>query len=333
MPTSHARSRAPVSFLSVAVCAALLAPFACTDASAQAWPARPIRIIVPAAPGGTVDLASRAIAPRLGEALGQPVLVENKPGASTNLGNEFVAKSPPDGYTLLMSGITLSTNGTLYQKLGYDPIKDFAPITLVATSGNVLVVNPALPWRSVKDVIDAAKQKPGTYFYGTPATGATGHLAAEMFNAMAGVKLVQVPYKGAAPALADLVAGQIHMTFDNIPPAIGFVRSGKLRALAVTSARRSPSLPDVPTIAEAGLPGYAISAWFALVAPVATPKEITARLNAEAVKVLRTPEIVQRFEQLGFEVGATTPEELQKLILDDAVRLGKVIRDAGMKPE
>lgn len=303
------------------------------QALAQPYPSRPIRIIVPAAPGGTVDLASRAIAPRLTEVLGQSVVVENKPGASTNLGNDFVAKSAPDGYTLLMSGITLSTNGALYTKLSYDPIKDFATITLVATSGNVLVVNPTLPWRTVKDVIDAAKPRPGAFFYGTPAVGATGHLAAEMFNAMAGVRLTQVPYKGAAPALADLIAGQINMTFDNIPAAIGHIRSGKLRAIAVTSAKRSPFLPDVPTIAESGLAGYDISAWFGLVAPAATPREIITRLHTEAVKALKSPDVLERFQTLGFEPGGNTPEQFRKLITDDAARLGRVIREAGMKPE
>jgi tripartite-type tricarboxylate transporter receptor subunit TctC len=302
-------------------------------ATAQTWPNRPIRVIVPAAPGGTVDLVSRALAQRLGDGLGQPVIVENKPGASTNLGNDFVAKSPPDGYTLLMSGITLSTNGHLYSKLTYDPINDFAPITLVATSANVLVVNPSLPAKTVRELVDLARAKPGGYFYGTPAVGATGHLAAEMFASLAGIKLTQVPYKGAAPALADLIAGQIHMTFDNVPAAIGFIRAGKLRAIAVTSAARSPFLPDVPTIAESGLPGYDISAWFGLVAPVKTPREIVAKLHAESVKALAAADVRERFQQLGFEAGGNTPEQFRALIVAESTRLGRVIRESGMKPE
>ncbi len=302
-------------------------------AIAQGFPVRSLRIIVPAAPGGTVDLLSRAVAQKLGEGLGQSVIVENKPGASTNLGNDYVAKSPPDGYTLLMSGITLSTNPHLYSKLTYDPQKDFAPITVVAVSGNVLVVNPALGVGSVQALIDLAKTKPGRLHYGTPAIGATGHLAGEMFNAMAGVRLTQVPYKGAAPALADLMGGQIEMTFDNIPAAIGHIRSGKLKALGVTSATRSSALPDVPTIAESGVPGYDISAWFGLVAPAATNPDIIARLHAASIKALAAPDVRSRFTQLGFEAIGNTPAQFQQTIQSDLARFGKIIRDAGIKPE
>lgn len=295
------------------------------------FPNRPIRIIVPAAPGGTVDILSRAVSQKLSEGLGQSVVVENKPGASTNLGNDFVAKSPPDGYTLLMSGITLSTNSHLYAKLTYDPQKDFAPISLIATSGNVLVVNPGLGANTVQELIAMAKAKPGRLHYGTPAVGATGHLAGEMFNAMAGVKLIQVPYKGAAPALADLIGGQIEMTFDNIPAAIAHIKSGKLKALAVTSAKRSSILPEVPTIAEAGVAGYDISAWFGLVAPARTSAETIARLHAESVKALASKEVRERFAQLGFEPVGSSPAQFTQLIEADFNRFGKVIREAGIK--
>ena len=300
---------------------------------AQSFPIRAIRIVVPAAPGGTVDLLSRAISQQLGEGLGQSVIVENKPGASTNLGNDYVAKSPPDGYTLLMSGITLSTNPHLYSKLTYDPQRDFAPITVVAMSGNVLVVNPALGVDSVQALIQLAKTKPGRLHYGTPAVGATGHLAGEMFNAMAGVRLTQVPYKGAAPALADLMGGQIEMTFDNIPAAIGHIRNGKLKALAVTSAMRSSTLPDIPTMAEAGVPGYDISAWFGLVAPAATSHEIVAKLHGAVIRALGSTEVRARFAQLGFEPVGNTPAQFQQTIQSDLARFGKIIRDAGIKPE
>ena len=310
-----------------------LAALIIAPSHAQTYPSRPVRIIVPAAPGGTVDLVSRALAARLSETLGQTVVVENKPGASTNLGNDYVAKSPPDGYTLLMSGITLSTNPHIFPKLSYDPVADLAPISIIATSGNVLVVNPAFPGKTVRDVIDAAKAKPGGLFYGTPAVGATGHLAAEMFNTMAGVKLVQVNYKGAAPALVDLIGGQIQMTFDNIPPAIGHIRAGRLRAIAVTSAKRSALLPDVPTIAEAGLPGYAISAWFGLAAPAKTPRELIGRIHEDVVKALKTQTMRERFEQLGFEAVGSTPAEFAELIQADSVRLGMIIRAAGIKSE
>ncbi len=312
--------------------AAIAIALAHPDARAQsAFPNRPIRIIVPAAPGGTVDILSRAVSQKLSEGLGQSVLVENKPGASTNLGNDFVARAPADGYTLLMSGITLSTNGHLYTKLTYDPQKDFAPITLIATSGNVLVVNPALGVSNVRKLIALAKTKPGRLHYGTPAVGATGHLAGEMFNAMAGVQLTQVPYKGAAPALTDLIAGQIEMTFDNIPAAIAHIRSGKLKALAVTSATRSAILPDVPTVAESGVPGYDISAWFGLVAPVRTPGEVINKLHAESVKALASKEVRDRFAQLGFEPIGNSPAAFAKLIETDLLRFGKIIRDAGIK--
>ncbi len=300
---------------------------------AQSFPIRAVRIVVPAAPGGTVDLLSRAISQQLGEGLGQSVIVENKPGASTNLGNDYVAKSPADGYTLLMSGITLSTNPHLYSKLTYDPQRDFAPITVVAMSGNVLVVNPALGVSSVQALIQLAKTKPGRLHYGTPAVGATGHLAGEMFNAMAGVRLTQVPYKGAAPALADLMGGQIEMTFDNIPAAIGHIRNGKLKALAVTSAVRSSTLPDIPTMAEAGVPGYDISAWFGLVAPAATSHEIVARLHGATIRALNSTEVRARFAQLGFEPVGNTPAQFQQTIQSDLARFGKRIRDAGIKPE
>lgn len=300
---------------------------------AQSFPIRAVRIVVPAAPGGTVDLLSRAISQQLGEGLGQSVIVENKPGASTNLGNDYVAKSPADGYTLLMSGITLSTNPHLYSKLTYDPQRDFAPITVVAMSGNVLVVNPALGVSSVQALIQLAKTKPGRLHYGTPAVGATGHLAGEMFNAMAGVRLTQVPYKGAAPALADLMGGQIEMTFDNIPAAIGHIRNGKLKALAVTSAMRSSTLPDIPTMAEAGVPGYDISAWFGLVAPAATSHEIVAKLHGAVIRALGSTEVRARFAQLGFEPVGNTPAQFQQTIQSDLARFGKIIRDAGIKPE
>jgi len=308
---------------------------ASADAHGQAtsWPVRSLRIIVPAAPGGTVDLLSRAVSQKLGEGLGQSVIVENRPGASTNLGNDVVAKATPDGYTLLMSGITLSTNPHLYTKLTYDPQKDFAPISLVATSGNVLVVNPSLGVATVQELVKLARARPGRLHYGTPAVGATGHLAAEMFNLMAGVKLVQVPYKGAAPALADLIAGQIEMTFDNIPAAIGHIRSGKLKAVAVTSAQRSTSLPDVPTIAESGIPGYDISAWFGLAAPVATPSEVVARLHREVVKAIASPETRTRFAQIGFEPVGSSPAEFDRLIRRDLERFGRIIREAGIRAD
>ncbi len=302
-------------------------------AQAQAWPSRPIRMVVPAAAGGTVDLLTRAVAVKLGDLLGQPLVVENRAGATTSIAEEFVVRQSPDGYTLLMSGITLATQPFMRANLPYDPQQDLTMISLVATSGNVIVVNPAVPAKTVKELIELAKSSPTPMFYGTPAFGATGHLAAEMFNQMAGTKLRQVPYKGAAPALQDLMAGQIHMTFDNIPAAISYIRSGRIRAIAVTTAKRDRQLPDVPTIAESGLPGYEIVAWFGMVAPAKLPPEITGRLHAEIVKALKDPVVIERLERIGFEPVGSTPAEFLAYVKAEADKLGKVIKAAGMKPQ
>jgi tripartite-type tricarboxylate transporter receptor subunit TctC len=301
--------------------------------AAEPWPSRPLRFVIPAVAGGTADLLARAVSVRLAEQLGQPVIIDNKPGANTNLGADFVAKANPDGYTLCLSGMTLSTNPWLYERLSYDPQKDLAPVILLATSGNVLVVNPALPASSVPTLIALARQRPGQLHFGTPAIGATGHLAGEMFNAMAGVQIVAVHYKGAAPALADLIGGSIEMTFDNIPAAIQYIRSGRLRALGVTSARRSPVLPDVPTIAEAGLPGYDLSAWFGITTTAGTPVEIIDRLNAETRRALAAPAVAERIAGLGFEPAGGSVEAFRELIRNDLVRLGRIIRASGAKAE
>ncbi|MBI2320414.1 MAG: tripartite tricarboxylate transporter substrate binding protein [Betaproteobacteria bacterium] len=221
----------------------------------------------------------------------------------------------------------------MYAKLAYDPLHDLTGITLVATSGNVLIVNPTLPAKAVSELIELAKSSPTPLFYGTAAHGSSGHLAAELFKQLAGVKLAQVPYKGAAPAIADLLGGQIHMTFDNIPVALPHIRSGRLRALGVTSARRSPLLPDVPTIAEAGLPNYEMTAMFGLTAPARTPADVIARLNAETVRVLQTPQLKERFASLGFDTAGSSPEEYNRLVAAEYQRLGKLIREAGLKPQ
>lgn len=302
-------------------------------AQAQSWPSRPMRIIVPASAGGTVDLLTRAVSVKLGDLLGQPMIVENRAGATTSIAEEYVVRQAPDGYTLLMSGITLATQPFMRANLPYDPQQDLSMISLVATSGNVIVVNPAVPVKTVSDLIQLARSSPTPLFYGTPAFGATGHLAAEMFNQMAGTKLRQVPYKGAAPALQDLIAGQIHMTFDNIPAAIAYVRSGKIRAVAVTSAKRDRQLPGVPTIAESGLPGYEIVAWFGMVAPAKLPAEITGRLHGEIVKALKDPVVLERLERIGFEPVGSTPAEFLAYVKAQADKLGKVIKNAGMKPQ
>jgi tripartite-type tricarboxylate transporter receptor subunit TctC len=302
-------------------------------AHSQAYPNRTIRMIVPAAAGGTVDLLARAVSQKMGEAMGQPIVVENRAGATTSIAEEYVVKQPPDGYTLLMSGITLATQPYMRANLPYDPQKDFTMISIVANSGNVIVVNPNVPVKTVRELIDLAKSSPKPLNYGTPAFGATGHLAAEMFNQMAGVKLQQVPYKGAAMALQDLMAGQIEMTFDNIPAAISHIRSGKIRAVAVTGSKRDKQLPDVPTIAESGLPGYDIVAWFAMVAPAKLPQDVLNTVHGSLMRTLKDATVLERFERLGFEPVGSTPAELAAYVRSQSETLGRVIRAAGMKPQ
>ena len=312
---------------------ALVIALAAGAAGAEDFPSRPLRLVVPAAAGGTVDLVSRAVSQKMAALLGQPVVVENRAGATTSIAEEHVAKSAPDGYTLLMSGITLATQPYMRRDLPYDPLRDFSYISLVATSGNVIVVNNALPVRTVADLIRLAKSSPKPLHYGTPAFGATGHLAAEMFNQMAGTQLKQVPYKGAAPALQDLIGGQIEMTFDNIPAAIGHIRAGRIRPIAVTSATRSRHLPDVPTVAEAGLPGYEIVAWFGMTAPAGVSPEIIDRLHGAVIAALRSAEVRERLDTLAFEPAGTTPAEFLDFVKSETDKLGRVIRAAGMKPQ
>ena len=298
-------------------------------ALADGWPNRPVRLVVPAVAGGTADLLARAVSSRLADQLGQPVLIDNKPGANTNIGADFVAKAAPDGYTLCLSGMTLSTNPSLYAKLPYDPQKDLAPVILLATSGNVLVVNPALGVSNVTELVALARARPGALHFGTPAIGSTGHLAGEMFNSMAGVKVAPIHYKGAAQALTDLIGGNIEMTFDNIPAALQYIRNGRLRALGVTSARRSSVLPETPTIAEAGLAGYDISAWFGITTTAGTPRDVIERLNAETRKALANPSVVERIAALGFDPAGGSSEQFGNLIRNDLVRLGRIIRESG----
>jgi tripartite-type tricarboxylate transporter receptor subunit TctC len=302
-------------------------------ATAQNYPNKPVRIVVPASAGGTVDLLTRAVALKLADLLGQPAVIENRAGATTSIAEEYVVRQPADGYTLMMSGITLATQPFMRANLPYDPQRDLAMISLVAVSGNVIVVNPNLAATTVQELVALARSSPRPLLYGTAAFGATGHLAAEMFNLMAGTRLSQVPYKGAAPALNDLIAGQIDMTFDNIPAAIQHIRSGRVRAIAVTSAKRDRQLPDVPTIAESGITGYEIVAWFGLVAPAGTPQAIINRLHAETVRALKDPGVLDRLEKLGFEAVGNNPGEFAAFVKAQADTLGQVIRSAGIKPQ
>jgi tripartite-type tricarboxylate transporter receptor subunit TctC len=299
----------------------------------RAFPSRPVRIVVPASAGGTLDIIVRTLSPGMSEGLGQTVVVENRPASSTAVVEEYVSRATPDGHTMFMAGTSRATNPLLYTRLAYDPLRDLASVSLVATSGNALVAGPALPAKTMRELIDTAKAKPGQLFYGTAAYGSSGHLAGEMFNQLAGTTLTQVPYKGAAPALVDLLAGQIHVTFDNIPVVIPHVRAGRLRALGVTSAARSRLLPEVPTIAEAGLPGYEMTARFGLTIPAKTPRPVVAQLNREVVRSLQPAPVRERFANLGLDAVGSAPEEYQRLTVAESARLAEVIRAAGIKPQ
>lgn len=302
-------------------------------AQAQQYPSRAIRMICPCGPG-TLDILTRTVSQKLAEQFRQPVIVESRPGAGTSIGEEATAKAAPDGYTLVMTGLPLVTAQFLRTNLPYDPLKDLDPVSLVATAGNVLVVNSSLPVKSVGELIELSKSRSKPMFYGVPVYGASGHIAAELFQQMTGVKFSPVPYKGGSGlTLQALLTAEIDMTFDNIPPAMGHIRSGRLRAIAVTSPKRSPQLPEVPTMAEAGLPGYAISAWFGMLAPAGTPLEILKTLHAETVKALASADTTERFAKLGFEPVGSSPDEFRQFIAAESVKMGQVIRSAGMKPQ
>ena len=307
----------------------------CADASAQSYPSRSIRLVVPYPPGGPLDIMARAIGQKLTEAWSQPVVVDNRAGAGGNIGAELVAKSPADGYTLLMGAVaTHAINPTLYGKLPYDPVKDFAPVALVAQVPNILVVNPSVPARSVKELIELARARPGHLNFGSGSTGSTGHLAGELFNAMAGVQMVHIPYKGGAPAMADLLAGQVQLMFDNLANALPNVRAGRLRALAVTTLARSPAMPDLPTIAESGLPGFDLTTWFGLMVPAGTPPEIVIKLNAGIVRALNAKDMRERLEKMGAEPPAdNTPEHFAAFIRAEAAKYAKVVKESGARVE
>ena len=317
---------------SLSAALALSAPHAA--AAAEPYPARPVRFVVAFPPGGGTDIIARSIAQKLGERLGQQVLVDNRPGAGGNIGTDIVAKSSPDGYTLLMgSAGPLAINASLFARMPFDPIKDLAPVTLAASTPNVLVVHPSLPAATVRELIALAKARPGEINFASSGHGTPAHLAGELFNSMAGVKLIHVPYKGAAPALADLLGGQVQLMFSNMPPALPHVKDGKLRALAVTSLKRSPAAPDLPTVDEIALPGFEANTWHGVVVPAGTPGAIVARLNREIVAILHLPDVVERLSGQGAEALGSTPEEFAAYIKSESVKWAKVVRDSGAKAE
>jgi tripartite-type tricarboxylate transporter receptor subunit TctC len=303
------------------------------EASGQAYPAKPVRFIAGFPAGGPSDIVTRAVAKRMSELMGQPVIVENRAGAGGHIAVEAVAKAPPDGYTILLAGSFLTIGPSLNPKLPYDPVRDLVPVGLIARNQYLLVVHPAVPARNVKELIALARSRPGQLNYGSSGVGAPPHLATELLKTMARVDAVHVPYKGATPAIADLIGGHIDFYIGGISGLISQVRSGKVRALAVTGARRSSELPDVPTIAEAALPGYDISTWFGVVAPAETPKDIVARLNATLLKIIGEKETQSYLAAQGLEPATSTPEELARIIRDEIPKFAKIVKAAGIKAE
>jgi tripartite-type tricarboxylate transporter receptor subunit TctC len=319
----------------VAALAAATSALFAGAAQAQAYPAKPVKIVVPYAPGGPNDIVARLLAEKLTASTGQTFLVENKPGGGSNIGAEAVAKSPPDGHTLLVAATSHSINMTLFPKenLKYDLLKDFAPVSLLMTGPLVLVTHPALPVKNVKEFVALAKTKAGKMSFGSSGNGASTHLAGEMLNAAAGIQTIHVPYKGSGPALTDLMGGQIDFMVDTMISAMPFVTSGKLRALATTGKTRSPVLPDVPTLAEQGYPGFEAVAWIGLLAPAKTPPEVVAKLNAEVRKVLEQPEVRGRLSVQGFAAEWQKPEAFSAYMAREVQKWGAIVRSANVKVE
>lgn len=319
------KSLMPVALLAASV---LSSPVA----AATAFPTKPIRIIVAYTPAGTTDILARALAQKMSEAWNQPVIVDNRPGANGNIGTEVAARAVPDGHSLVMA--TAGTHGinvSLYRKLSWHPVKDFAPVSLTAMVPNIMVVNNSLPVKNVREFIAHVKANPGKLSYGSPGNGSTAHLSMELFKTMTGSNIVHIPYKGSAGVLADVMGGQIAVTIDNMPPYVPQVRAGKIRALAVSTAKRSSAMPDLPTIAEAGVPGYEAGAWFGLLAPAGTPKAIVAQLSAESARILKLPDVSKRISELGAEPVGSTPEEFAALIQSEIAKWAKVIKDANVE--
>jgi len=300
--------------------------------SRQAYPGKPIRLIVPFAPGGGNDLLARIVSQKFQESWGQPVVIENKPGAGGNIGADFVAKSAPDGYTLLLGTNTLTMNPSIFRQMPFDTEQDFAPVAMLATTPLMVLVNPTLPVQSIPELIAYARSHPGALSYATPGIGTPHHLGTELFKTMSGTFMVHIAYRGSALALTDLVSGQVQVMWATVNVALPLVKSGKLRGLAVAELRRLPSLPDTPVVAEA-LPGYEVSAWYAVFAPAATPGEIVQQLSVELQRIYHLPDVKERLLPLGYEIATGTAEQLRSVIRADIKKWAKVVKDAGIKPE
>jgi tripartite-type tricarboxylate transporter receptor subunit TctC len=305
---------------------------ATSTSSGPAFPSKPIRIIVAYTPAGATDILARAVGQKMSEGFGQPVIIENRPGANGNIGTEVAAKATPDGHTLVMATAgTHAINPGLYRKLGFDAVKDFAPISLVAMVPNIMVVNVSVPVKSVKDFIAYLKANPNKFNYGSPGNGSSAHLSMELFKTMTGTTMQHIPYKGSAGVMADVIGGQIIATIDNMPPYLPQVKAGKLRALAVSTPKRSPAAPDVPTVAEAGVAGYSAAAWFGLLAPAGTPKAIVDKLSAETARILKLPDVAERLSSLGAEPVGETPAQFAAHIQSEIAKWAKVIKDANVE--
>lgn len=312
----------------IALCALASAP----AFGADAYPSKPVRIVVAYTPAGTTDILARAIGQKLTEAWGQSVIVDNRPGANGNIGTEYAAKATPDGYTLLMTtAAPHGVNPGLYRKLGFDAVKDFAGISLVATVPNVLVVNNSVPVKDVKELIAHLRANPGKVNFGSPGYGSTGHMSTELFMSMTGTKMNHVPYKGDAGVLADVMAGQISLSFSNMPAYTPQIKAGRIRALAVSTTKRSPAAPDIPTMAEAGVPGYVAVAWFGLLAPAKTPRDLVDKLSAETARILKMPDVNSRLSDLGAEPVGSTPAQFDAHIKAEIVKWAKLIEDANVE--
>jgi tripartite-type tricarboxylate transporter receptor subunit TctC len=317
-----------------AALAAITFAWTAPAAAQPSYPAKAIRYVVPFPAGGPLDIVARAIGMELNKAWNQPVIIDNRPGAGGNIGADLVAKSPADGYTILMGAVsTHAINVALYSKLPYDPVKDFAPVTLITSVPNVLVLHPSVPAHTVKELIALAKARPGQLNFASGSTGSAGHLAGELFKSMAGVEMTHIPYKGAAPAVIDLIAGHVTLMFDNLSSALPNIKAARVRALAVTTLKRSPLLPQLPTISESGLRGFDVSTWFGIFAPAGTPPDIVARLNAEVARILHTPEMRERLAALGAEPIGNKPEEFAAFIKTEIPKYAQVVKASGAKAD
>ena len=314
------------------VCSILLGAALPGIAWAQ-YPSKPVRLIVPFPPGGGSDTLARILSPKLAEVLGQQLVIDNRPGGGTNIGAEIAAKSQPDGHTVLMGNVSHAINVTLYTKLGYDLVKDFAPVSLMASTPNILVVHPSVQAKSVKELVALARAQPGKLDYASSGSGSSAHLAAELFSSMAGVKMNHVPYKGGGPAVVALVGGQCQVGFATTPSVIQHVKSGKMRGLAVTSAQRSPSTPDLPTVSEAGVAGYEAGTWYGFLVPAGTPKAIVTRLHAESVKLLKLPDVRERLDAAGFDAIGSSSAEFSAYLRTEIDKWRKVVRAAGVRAD